>query len=179
MKEKRDFFEVGSLKRAISTLHQGQRRMRAVTAEEAEELDNIRRNVNRVLYGRIKGRWASHGLTQGDWVCEYLSPTPPELRVMVIQLYERIGSLRAVAVLLGIKDRKTIKGWIRGTHIPKPHAQTTRLVWLTWAMICQPWRTQSVWHLMTWGRFTVDSRTHSGFCELKREPLELEASPEE
>ncbi len=79
-----------------------------------------------------------------------LRPTDEEFHAMLAELGETVGKRRLSSVL-GISIL-TLDGWRKGKNGPSAGAR--KLVWLIWALIFHPEKLRSVFHVMTWGRFT-------------------------
>lgn len=83
-----------------------------------------------------------------------LRPTNVEFYTMLAQLGQVFPG-RDLASVLGISIL-TLDGWRKRKN--GPCAASRKLVWLLWALILHPGRVQTVFDLVTWGRFRVDRR---------------------
>lgn len=80
-----------------------------------------------------------------------LYPSADEVSRMLADLRRVLGKYRKVKAVTGASD-SSLRKWSSGeVH---PGIPSSRLVWLTWCMICRPDEIQTVRDLVTCGRFT-------------------------
>ena len=87
-----------------------------------------------------------------------LRPSDAEFDTMLAQLGQVFPG-RDLASVLGISIL-TLDGWRKRKN--GPCAASRKLVWLLWALFLHPGRVQTVFDLVTWGRFRVDRRRPRG-----------------
>lgn len=79
--------------------------------------------------------------------------TDDEAMVMLDELIAKYGN-RGAKTLLGVPSL-TFRNWLAKRRASDPGK---RVIWLTWAMMCEPGQIATVWDLATWGRFAKSKR---------------------
>lgn len=94
-----------------------------------------------------------------DALCKFLAPAPKELRPLLLRMKEKLNP-GITRKLLNVSST-TLETWCRGCQ--KPGASESRLIWLVYCSLFEPEKVESVFHILTWGRFATDRK-----CQMLR-----------
>lgn len=127
----------------------------AYTVEDRQEEEKARGRLSPslALAGKAKASGRSRvvpGPLADDWRIYSWSfrPSPAEAFKLFRDLLDTLG-WKGAGVVLGVSSQ-TVSGWAAGRPI---QSTALRGLWLCWVMVCAPDRVETLFDVVTWGRF--------------------------
>lgn len=94
-----------------------------------------------------------------DGLAALLEVPAKELKPLLLRMKARLGPCHARRVLN--VSGTTLSKWCTGKGSPGPPER--RLIWLVYCALFEPEKVESVFHILTWGRFATDPK-----CQMLR-----------